>query len=92
MGQRNPKSGFSVQHVLRGRTLRGIVESGTTIKINCDHCSRSTVWSPAQALKEPKFDAFMGQPIEALAGQLRCAACQSRDFFVTILTARNPLL
>lgn len=92
MGLRNPKAGFAVQHVLRGRTLADIVEGGTTLKINCDRCSRSTAWTPVQARKERKFEGFMGQPIEALAERMRCAACRSRNFFVTIQTARNPLL
>lgn len=92
MGLRTPKAGFSVQHVLRGRTLRDIVEGGTTLKISCQDCSRSTAWTPAQARKERKFEAFMGKPIEALADHMRCAACRSTNFFVTIQTARNPLL
>ena len=92
MGLRSTKAGFSVQFVLRDRTLHDIIESGTTLKINCQDCSRSTAWSPEQARKERKFEPFMGKPIDALADHMRCAACRSRNFFVTIQTDRNPLL
>lgn len=92
MGLRNKKFGFSIQQVLRGRTLRDIIESGTTIKINCDECSRSTVWSPTQARKEERLRTFMSKPIEELAENMHCASCRSRNFFLTIQVARNPLL
>lgn len=84
MGQRRKTSGFSIANVLRGRTLRDIIESDTTFKTNCDDCSRSSAWTPAQARNELKFRAFMDKPIEELAAKMSCAGCRSKNLFLTI--------
>lgn len=92
MGLRRHNAGYSIQNVMRGRTLRSILEGGTTIKINCESCARSSVWSPVQARNEMKFEPFLDKPIEALADKMSCAGCRSKSFFLTIVVPRNPLL
>lgn len=85
MGQRQYTARPDVHLVLRGRTLGEIVESGTTLAVSCQACSRRSTWSPKQARNEVKFEPFMARDIGDLAGKLRCAACRSTDLFVTIV-------
>lgn len=83
MGLRNPQSGFTIQHVLRGRTLRDIVDAGTTLKLMCDACTRDVVLPPADAAAA--FAALLDREIEALAARLACRSCGARDGFLTIV-------
>lgn len=87
MGLRRPPSGFSIQNVLRGRTLRHIADSGTTIAVNCDACSQRRVWSPRQA--KARFAPMLDDDVMRFAEKLSCGRCGSRSFFLTIVPRTN---
>ncbi len=79
---RRISSGPRLANELKGRTLREAVNLGISITFCCDDCDRKAFWPWPYMKRERKFGPWMSKEIHELANKLRCAACQSRNFYL----------
>lgn len=74
----------TILHVLRGRTLRDIVDSETSIAANCEACGHKKIWPYADARDEPRLKPFMDTNISVLVDKMTCTNCGEKNIFLTI--------